>query len=227
MLRMLSFRRADFATTIILLLLAANAMAQQTHDWRPLLQNGSLQGWEHIGPGRFVIEEDKSPDAKIVRTQGGMGLLWYTREKFGDCIIRVVYKATNAKSNAGVFVRIADRPADPMWAVHHGYEVQIQDDNDPYHRTGAIYSLAPVETGAAKPGGEWNVMDIELRGDVVNVTLNGKQITHFDPSKPSPKREHDWEPERGPRPTHGYIGLQNHSGEDVVYFKEVSVKPLS
>jgi hypothetical protein len=27
-------------------------------------------------------------------------------------------------------------------AVHHGYEVQICDNAEPYHRTGAIYSLA-------------------------------------------------------------------------------------
>ena len=34
------------------------------------------------------------------------------------------------------------------------------------------------------------------------------------------------EPERGPRPQEGYIGLQNHSENDVVFFKEVAVKML-
>src|SRR5438132_12666963 len=29
---------------------------------------------------------------------------------------------------------------------------------------------------------------------------------------------------RGPRPNDGYIGLQNHSDKDVVFFKEVAVK---
>lgn len=28
------------------------------------------------------------------------------------------------------------------YPVHHGYEVQIRDDADPWHRTGAVYSLA-------------------------------------------------------------------------------------
>ncbi len=202
------------------------AMSLNAQNGRTILSNGSLNGWEHIGPGRFLVEQGDAADAKILRTEGGMGLLWYTREKFGDCVIRVVYRTTKPTSNAGVFVRIADRPPDPMWAVHHGYEVQILDDTDPYHRTGAVYSLVSAETGAAKPAGEWNIMEIELRGELIDVTLNGKHITHFDPAQPSPKREHDWEPERGPRPTHGYIGLQNHSDEDVVYFKEVSVKPL-
>lgn len=202
------------------------ANAQLHKGWHTILSNGSLDGWQQLGPGRFVVEPGKAPDSGIIRSEGGMGLLWYTREKFGDCVIRVVYKTTSAKSNSGVFVRIADRPADPMWAVHHGYEVQIQDDNDPYHRTGAIYSMSAAKTSVAKPAGEWNTMEIELRGNIINVALNGKPIMHFDPTQPTPKREHPWEPERGPRPTHGYIGLQNHSDEDVVYFKEVSVKPL-
>jgi hypothetical protein len=34
------------------------------------------------------------------------------------------------------------------------------------------------------------------------------------------------DPEAGPRPKPGYIGLQNHDGNCVVYFKEVSVRPL-
>lgn len=31
----------------------------------------------------------------------------------------------------------------------------------------------------------------------------------------------------GPRPSEGYIGLQNHSDKDLVYFKEVSLRPLA
>ena len=36
----------------------------------------------------------------------------------------------------------------------------------------------------------------------------------------------DYEPERGPRPRSGYIGLQNHDDQQRVHFKEVSVAPL-
>ena len=68
-----------------------------------------------------------------------MGLLWYAREKLGNCVLRVVYKTASPRANSGVYVRIADRPRDEWYAVHHGYEVQIMDSYgkklDPPERT--------------------------------------------------------------------------------------------
>jgi hypothetical protein len=66
-----------------------------------------------------------------------------------------------------------------------------------------------------------------MRGARVDFTLNGVLVTTFDPAQPVPPRRFDYEPERGPRPEHGYIGLQNHDADSVVYFREVSVEALS
>ena len=189
---------------------------------RVLFDGMSLDGWAKIGPGRFVIEDH------LLRTEGGMGLLWYTRQKFGNCVIRVEYKVANENSNSGVFVRIAAEPADPGFAVHHGYEIQIQDNNDEFHRTGAVYSISPAKAGAAKRPGEWNTMEITLNGDRISVSLNGQEITRFDPATAKiPPRKESWEPQLGPRPEVGHIGLQNHSDKDTVWFRKVSVRPLN
>ena len=190
--------------------------------WRPLFDGKSLDGWEHVGPGRMVLEDG------LLRTEGGMGLLWYTRETFGDCVLKVVYKTTSKASNSGVFVRIADQPKDEWYAVHHGYEIQICDIADPYHGTGAVYSMSKA---IAQPGcvGAWNTMEITLDGDRIRVKINDVLVNDFDPSGPVPERTKPYEPERGPRPRKGYIGLQNHDhyAEGThVYFKEVSVRPL-
>ncbi len=183
------------------------------------LFNGSdLDGWEQVGPGRFVIEDG------CLRSEGGMGLLWHTRGTFGDCTIRVVYRTSRDEDNSGVFVRIADRPPDPWFAVHNGYEVQILATGDDWHRTGDVYSLSRSEARSQKPPGEWNTMEIALDGEVVRVDVNGVHVTDFDPRLPVPPRLKDYEPERGPRPTRGYIGLQNHDAGSVVYFREVSVR---
>jgi hypothetical protein len=217
---------ASSALAVLLGLGALDIGAQeQTKDWRPLFDGKSLDGWEHIGPGKMIVQDG------TIRTEGGMGLLWYTREKFGDCVIRVVYRTSGPRANSGVFIRIADKPQDPWYAVHHGYEVQISDTDDEYHCTGAIYSLSKASARPSKPAGEWNTLDIALRGQEVLISLNGGQVNHFNPETAViPERTKDYEPERGPRPPSGYIGLQNHgdvSGDDYVVFKEVSVRPLT
>lgn len=195
-------------------------------------------------------------------TDAGMGLLLYTKERFGDCQIRVVYRSEDARSNAGIDVRIddgvLDRAHDPLplrerdtrgtltkeslkrieesseaereawYPVHHGYEVQISDSGDKYHRTGAVYSLAAAAPTPEKAPGEWKTMVITLQGNQVLVDVDGKRLTTFDPESPNvPPRKHWSEPRREPkRPRSGFIGLQNHDPGDVVYYKEVSVRPL-
>jgi hypothetical protein len=210
---------------VTLLAVPPGSLSQETRKdaWKPLFNGKDLSGWEHVGPGKMVIEDG------VIRTEGGMGLLWYTREKLGNCTIRIVYKTTNLRSNSGVFIRIADRPKDEWFAVHHGYEVQICDGADEYHRTGAIYSLSKPTASPSRVN-EWNTMDITLQGQRVKVVLNGVPVQDFDPETAVvPERKKNYEPERGPRPESGYFGLQNHddvsSGMEV-YFKEVSVRSL-
>jgi hypothetical protein len=206
---------------------AATADEPKGEDsWRPLFDGKTLDGWEHVGPGKMVVEDG------LIRTEGGMGLLWYTKEKFGDCVLRVAYKTTHRESNAGVFVRIADKPKDPWYAVHHGYEVQICDVQDDYHGTGSVYSLSKMTSRPAKPPGEWNTMEITLKGTRIQVAINGVRVNDFDSETAKvPERRQEFEPEREPRrPTSGYIGLQNHDDyvgrPAYVEFKEVSVKKL-
>ncbi len=157
-----------------------------------------------------------------------MGLLWYSREKLGNCIIRVVYKTANDRSNSGVYVRIADRPVDPWYAVHHGFEVQVMDTGTEGRSTGSIYTFTRAAAKSSKPG-EWNTLEIMLKGNRITTTINGIQVSDFDSStlKPgAPEKSGEGDPARGPRPESGYMGLQNHDDNSRVYFKDVSVRPL-
>jgi hypothetical protein len=192
-------------------------------EGRSLFDGRTLDGWEHIGPGKFAVEDG------MLRTQGGMGLLWYSREKLGNCIIRVVYKTASEGANSGVYVRIADRPSDPWYAVHHGFEVQIADQGGEGRSTGSIYTFSKAGARPSKAG-EWNTMEITLRGNLVTTTINGVPVTDFDASTlstNSPDKTGEGDPARGPRPESGYMGLQNHDANSTVFFKEVSVQPLA
>jgi len=70
-------------------------------------------------------------------------------------------------------------------------------------------------------------MEITLDGPHTTVVLNGVKVTDYTEGQPVPERKFDFEPQRGRRPNEGYMGLQNHSDHDIVFFKEVAMKPLS
>jgi hypothetical protein len=245
-------------------LMVASVMAAETKPdggWRslPLITDGKVDpNWKHVGWGGFAV------DNGALRTEcdpKGLGLLVYTKERLGNCQLRIVFKTKDERANAGVYVRIADgilkqvgkpggafdrdpagkiskesmekmkasaeREEGPWFAVHQGYEVQIAGGGDSWHRTGAIYSLAPSSIVAKKPR-EWTTMIITLSGERIFVDLDGQRTTSFDPRSPDLPPRKEWhEPKREPkRPEAGYIGLQNHDPGDVVWFKEVSVRPL-
>jgi hypothetical protein len=121
-----------------------------------------------------------------------------------------------------------EREEGPWYAVHHGYEVQIADTGDAFHRTGALYSLAKSSSTPQKAG-ESRTMIITLDGERISVEVDGKRVTNFDPANPDEPSRKQWhEPKREPkRPERGYIGLQNHDPGEIVWFEEVSVRPLT
>ena len=203
-----------------------NACTGDPDHPRQLFNGKDLTGWKHVGPGNMTVEPDG-----LIHTHGGMGLLYWTGGKVGDCHIHVVYRMRDENDNSGVFIRIPLEPREEWMPVHYGFEVQIDNHpetskEDEYHSTGMLYSLTKPLAKAWKPGPEWNTMDITLDGPRTIVVLNGVKITDYKDGDPVPDRKFDFEPQRGPRPDFGFIGLQNHSDNDVVFFKEVSIAPL-
>ena len=202
---------------LVIVILTAHARAE---NGLALFNGKDLTGWEHVGPGSFALENG------LLRTKGGMGLLWYSPKKIGNSTIRIVYKTAAQKSNSGVFIRIPEKPTEPWMPVNKGYEVQIDDSGDDHHVTGVLYSFTKALARAGKTG-EWNTLEITIEGPKTLVHLNGVKITDFTEGESVPPKRQFYEPDRGPRANEGYIGLQNHSDHDIVYFKEISVKPLT
>jgi len=206
-------------------LFALAAARPQAPAWKPLFDGKDLTGWKHVGPGNMTVEDG------LIRTHGGMGLLYWTGGKLSNCRIRVVYKMRDFNDNSGVFIRIPLEPREEWMPVHYGYEVQIDNhpetsNEDDYHITGTLYSLTKPLAKPGKPGPEWNTMVITLDGPHTIVVLNDVTVTDYTEGQPVPERKFDFEPQHGPRPNEGYIGLQNHSDNDIVFFKEVAIKPL-
>lgn len=214
------FKLQIFTTTIFLFVLAITGSLSAQQPNRALFNGKNLDGWQQVGPGSFVVKDG------MMKTEGGMGMLWYAREKIAHATIRVVFKLTAKESDSGVFIRIPDKPTEPWMPINRGYEVEIGDWPDDYSCTGVLYTFTKALARPIKPIGEWNTMDITIDGPHTVVFLNGVKVTDFTEGQPvPPKPAGSIDPDRGPRQDSGFIGLQNHPGSEV-YFKEVSLRPL-
>ena len=49
------------------------------NKWQQLFNGKDLNGWKHVGPGGDTVEDG------LIRTHGGMGLLYWTGGKIGNC----------------------------------------------------------------------------------------------------------------------------------------------
>jgi hypothetical protein len=207
-------------------LAALTTPARAATGWLPLFNGKDLSGWKHVDKGSMSVENG------LIRTHGGMGLLYYALGPVGNCQIRVVFKMRDHNDNSGVYVRIPVEPLEAWMPVNYGYEVQIDNDpekggEDEYHVTGTLYSLTKPLARPGKPGPEWNTMDITLDGPHTIVSVNGVKVTDYTEGDPVPPKKLSFEPDRGRRPMFGWFGLQNHSDNDIVFFKSVEIRSLA
>ena len=190
-------------------------------DFTLLFDGTSTGGWQMAGSGQFILEnrtDDQGKTYGVLRSEGGMGLLWYTVKKFKNFILRLDWRVSNPADNSGVFVRFPTPSSDPWVAVNQGYEIQIDDlarnkqgqQGDPMFMTGAIYEFAPATRLASCLVGEWNSFDIRVEAQQYTVTLNSEKVTEFT----------------GSRALEGHVGIQNHSSGSQVFFRNIRVKEL-
>lgn len=178
-------------------------------------EDGSFdeRGWNHYGPGHFTLDHETG----ILTSHGGMGLLWYAAEPFGDFTLRLEFMTSVPEANSGIFLRVPGVPVSDGY-IYHSFEVQV-DAAAPerIHRTGGVYDAEAPSEDRAKPPGEWNEMEISFVGDRITVDLNGAQVVDWA-AEPRGKIE-DFA-------ARGYVGLQNHDADTSVYFRNVRVKKL-
>ncbi|TLW91059.1 DUF1080 domain-containing protein [Saccharomonospora piscinae] len=187
----------------------------QPEDGYRMLFDGtedSLGGWNQAGPGSFELGDDCT-----IKSVGGMGLLWFD-EQFGPAYSLKLDWMMPGDDNSGVFVGFPDPGDDPWVAVNEGYEIQIDPSDAPEKTTGAIYDFQSADLEARdealNPEGEWNSYELVVRGQTIQVYLNGTLINDFVSTDPNRDL------------TQGFVGLQNHGGEDDVFFRNVQIRDI-
>jgi hypothetical protein len=149
-----------------------------------------------------------------------------------DFILALDFKIT-PKCNSGIFIRTSPLTPRPGKDVgFNGLEIAIDDTREAgFHDTGAIYDLVKPTTNAMKPVGQWNHIQIVSSGNLIDVEVNGKAVSHMDidawtvPNKRPDGTDHKFDVAYKNHPRVGYIGLQDHGGD--CWYRNIKLKPLS
>jgi hypothetical protein len=149
----------------------------------------------------------------------------FTKQEYTDFRARVEYRLPPAGNN-GLAIRYPGKgraSADAMC------EVQILDDEhpkyarlDPRQYNGSAYGMVPAQRGYLRPVGEWNFMEVLVRGSTLRVELNGTRILDTDLSKVTAFMGNH--PHPGKDRTRGHFGFCGHN--DPVAFRLVQIEPL-
>jgi hypothetical protein len=206
----------------------------------------SLSGWRQAPGGSFQVMPDGS-----LRSQGGLGMLWYADQQYANFSIRMQFRDVSpegTRANSGVFVRFPD-PRTPLeqrppgscgtvgsarssqaWvAIYCGHEIQLYDgETGEPQKTGSIYNFDSnnLDQAGVTPKGQWNDYEIVVEGQHYTVIRNGVVINEFD-NTPGKQSSRQGDPPTDLRQfVSGFIGLQNHSNNDLIEFRNVRVREL-
>jgi hypothetical protein len=186
-----------------------------------LFDGTDLDQWTGNKSG-YVIKDG----AIEVNPQNGSGGNLYTKDEFGNFILRFEFQLTPGANN-GIGIR-APLEGD---AAYVGMEIQVLDNDAPkykdlhvYQYHGSVYGVIPAKRGFLLPVGEWNKEEIIANGNKIKVILNGHVILDGDIKEASRKGTLDHKDHPGLLRKTGHIGFLGHG--DVVRFRNLRVKSL-
>jgi serine/threonine protein kinase len=187
----------------------------------PLFNGNDLSGWETIGGDPTVWRANEGA-MSFTLTDPARQRGWLVSQRdYTDFLLRFEFRLTPG-ARSGVGLR--------MWpGAPRTLMISIQDETFPAfaaleakERTGALSGIAasPGTGVGLRSLGEWNQMEIELRGWRLRVAVNGKDTLETRLNDDSVFRYLDGAPPAG-----GRIGFQNGLGS--VSFRSVGIKDLS
>jgi hypothetical protein len=177
--------------------------------WISLFDGQTLSGWRaNENPATFRVE-----NGEIV-VHGPRAHLFYDGPVMNHAFRDFELKAdvmTRPGANSGIFIRTAFQPTD--WPSQ-GYEVQVNNSQSDWRRTGSLYAVQDVRE--AGRDNEWFTIHTIVRGRRVQVMVDGRQVVDYTEPAGSATRL-----------TGGTIALQGHDPGSEVHYRNIMVRPLA
>jgi len=143
-----------------------------TRPWENLFDGNSLDGWNAIGDGTWVMEEG------VLHGYSGVeGGFLVSEKAYKDFYLLTKFKIKK-EDNSGIYIRKS--PDSTGVTITDAIECNIYDHNGPTH----AYSTGSIATHSRAWYGmidyeEWNTMEIFSRNDQVVMFVNGTKSTEF------------------------------------------------
>jgi hypothetical protein len=202
-----------FLMPLLFLSLGAVVRAQSNDGWVSLFNGKDLTGWKNNGQEKWIVENGTILCESTANKYGYLT----TEKSFRDFDFRLKFKS-EALGNSGVFFHSHITGIDP----EHGPDIegmQVEVDPSVGKHTGGLYesggrgwvAMPTPEGEQALKAGEWNELNVTVRGNHIVTQLNGVRIADYN--DPSPKF------------SEGVIGLQIHTGGGVkMRWKDIHIK---
>lgn len=198
--------------SVIFLLSATN----KKQKWVSLFDGKSLNGWKvGANPETFKVE-----DGAIV-VNGKVAHLFYDGKVGNHDFKNFELKLdimTKPGSNSGVYIHTQYQES--SWPKK-GYEVQVNNSQGDWRRTGGLYAVQDIKEPPAKDN-EWFTMHIVVKGKNIKVSVNNKQLVDYTEPE-NAVREKGME---GRLLSSGTIALQGHDPNSKVLYKNIQMKVL-
>jgi hypothetical protein len=202
---------------ILLLLFSCKAQHKANgNGWISLFDGKSLAGWK-VGENAstFTVQ-----DGAIV-ANGPVAHLFYDGDVNNHDFTNFEFKAdvmTTPGSNSGLYFHTAYQES--SWP-EKGYEVQVNNSQEDWRRTGSLYAIKDVKEVHVKDN-EWYTESITVKDKHVTIKINDKIVVEYDEPE-NVQREKGME---GRKLSSGTFAIQGHDPKSKVYFKNIMVKPL-
>jgi hypothetical protein len=204
------------------LMAAASVAAPSADGWINLFEGKTLSGWKANGHvDSFTVD-----DGSIVCV-GPKSHLFYMGQ--GEASFRNFELTADVKArpgaNSGIYFHTRfQEEGSPAY----GYEVQINnsqgrrtDGFKELKKTGSLYGVRNLYKALVKDD-EWFQLGVSVRGNRIQIRLNGTLVVDYREESPVAGRES--RPMR--KLSRGTIALQCHDPDSMVFFRNLKLKPL-
>ena len=210
---------------------AENRTAHAVGAWKAVFNGKDLTGWHVEDTGRGMQGWSVEQGVVVARGQGfGTCNYLLTDSEYSDFALRLEF-CLDKGSGSGLALRalLGDEMPLPTGGRIHDHPLLKLNESPGSEETGTTYwirdarlHVRPDQSARLKPAGSWNLLEVEVKGRTMRVSINGKPIldTKLDPGALFPDGTGP-----GLNRIKGRIGLQKHTG--TVRFRHIMVKDLS